>query len=162
MILFWLGLLTAGLQRSTIASKGAIIALMSMTLLFQPTLRLALASGRAVSSLLHHQPSGDLEAAHALQRLGLQLGDGIAVVGESFEPYYAWMAGLREGHRCAGSPCLCKPGRVAGWSHNLRTQFDDTCSRCTSIFDPAAEIVSSFCSVTSVNKVEIIFHITNP
>jgi hypothetical protein len=95
MILFWLGLLTAGLQRSTIASKGAIIALMSMTLLFQPTLRLALASGRAVSSLLHHQPSGDLEAAHALQRLGLQLGDGIAVVGESFEPYYAWMAGLR-------------------------------------------------------------------
>jgi hypothetical protein len=95
MILFWLGLLTAGLQRTTIVSKGAIVALMSMTLLFQPALRLALAGGRAASSLLHRQPSGDLETARALESLGLKPGDGIAVVGESFEPYYAWMARLR-------------------------------------------------------------------
>ena len=95
MIVLWMGLLTTALQRTRIVSTGAIVALMSITLLVPTTFRLILAAGRAVSSLLNPGPTGDSEAARALRTLGLREGDGIAIVGGSFEPYYAWIARVR-------------------------------------------------------------------
>jgi hypothetical protein len=94
-IILFLGLLTAGLERSAIVSKGAIVALMSIALLIPPAFRLILASGRAVSTLLSRQPSADVETAKALQADGLHEGDGIALVGPTFEPYFAWIAHMR-------------------------------------------------------------------
>jgi hypothetical protein len=94
-IILFIAVLTAGFERSTIVSKGALIALMSIALLLPPAFRLVLASARSVASLLHPKPSGDVETAKALRADGLKDGDGIALVGPTFEPYYAWIAHLR-------------------------------------------------------------------
>jgi hypothetical protein len=94
MIVFWTGLLSAALQRSRIASKGAVVALILATLMIPATFRLVLAGGRLLSRALHPEPTIDVTAARALTNLGLHKGDRIAVVGETFEPYYAWIAGV--------------------------------------------------------------------
>jgi hypothetical protein len=68
---------------------------MCITLLLPTAFRLVLAAGRATSTLWHPQPYGDVETAQALKSLGLHEGDGIAIVGPTFEPYYAWIARLK-------------------------------------------------------------------
>lgn len=92
MIVMWMGILSAGLRSTRIVSRGAIVALIGLTLLLPTTFRLVLASGRTLSNLVHPVPTIDILTARALKNAGLRDGDGIAVIGETFEPYYAWIA----------------------------------------------------------------------
>ena len=103
MILFWIGILSIGLHSTRIVSRGAVVAIVGITLMIPPAFRLALAGGRSVSAFLHPMPTLEVTAARALRNLGLHEGDGILVVGETFEPYYAWNRRLKSRRAGTGS-----------------------------------------------------------
>lgn len=94
MAVLWTATLSAGLRWTRIVSKGAILALIGITLLLPTSFRLALAVGRTIQSVATPGPTSDMVTAQALRSAGLHDGDRIAVVGETFEPYYAWIAKL--------------------------------------------------------------------
>lgn len=94
MAVLWTGVLSAGLRWTRIVSRGAILALVGVTLLLPTSFRLVLAVGRTIQSLAQRAPTADMVTAQALRSAGLHDDDGIAVVGETFEPYYAWIAKL--------------------------------------------------------------------
>ena len=95
MILFWIEILSIGLRSTRIAAHGAIVAIIGIILLTPATLRLALAGERIVTNVINPMPTGEATVARTLNSLGVHEGDGILVVGETYEPYYAWIAGLR-------------------------------------------------------------------
>jgi hypothetical protein len=94
MAVLWTGVLSAGLRWTRTVSRGAILALVGVTLLLPTSFRLVLAVGRTIQSLAHPGPTADMVTAQALRSAGLQDDYRIAVVGETFEPYYAWIAKL--------------------------------------------------------------------
>ena len=113
MIVFWTVILSLGLRWTTIVSRGAILALVGLSLLIPTTFRLALAAGRSIQTLSRPGPTSDMVTAQALRAAGLRDGDRIAVVGATFEPYYAWIAHLKVAAQVVDQDALARLSSAA-------------------------------------------------
>jgi hypothetical protein len=76
-------------------TRSAIIAAVSILGVMLMGAQVSVAAYRGVRQLVRHQLPDYVLMGRELQALRLQPGDGLAVVGNAFDAYYAWYSGMQ-------------------------------------------------------------------